>query len=47
MDRHAILKEVYYEISHSSRAGGQNVNKVATKVTLCFNVAQTVLFTTE
>lgn len=45
MDENALLSEVYYEISHSSGAGGQNVNKVATKVALCFNVNQSKVLT--
>lgn len=31
--------EVEYEFSRSSGPGGQNVNKVETRVTLCFDVA--------
>ncbi len=33
-----LLKEVTYHFSRSSGKGGQNVNKVETKVTLVFNV---------
>lgn len=33
-----ILKELHYKAVRSSGAGGQNVNKVATKVEVYFNV---------
>ncbi len=32
-------REVWFEFSHSSGPGGQNVNKVSTAVTLCFHPA--------
>lgn len=32
-------REVWYEFSHSSGPGGQNVNKVASAATLCFHPA--------
>jgi len=35
-----VLNEVNFSFSRSSGAGGQHVNKVATKVTLHFDIAQ-------
>lgn len=40
MDFEKILSEVNFSFSRSSGAGGQHVNKVATKVTLHFDIAQ-------
>lgn len=37
--------ELFYSASRSSGPGGQNVNKVSTKVELRFNIATTSLFT--
>ncbi|TNJ44197.1 aminoacyl-tRNA hydrolase [Tamlana fucoidanivorans] len=37
----ALLKELKYKAVRSSGAGGQHVNKVASKVELSFDVAQT------
>lgn len=31
--------EIWFEFSHASGPGGQNVNKVASQATLCFDVA--------
>lgn len=39
-------KEIYYRASRSSGKGGQNVNKVSTKVELNFDVANSKLLTT-
>ncbi|MCC6864686.1 MAG: aminoacyl-tRNA hydrolase [Ignavibacteria bacterium] len=38
IDLNKILKEVKYNTSRSSGKGGQNVNKVETKVELVFNI---------
>jgi ribosome-associated protein len=40
-------KEIVYSSSRSGGPGGQNVNKVSTKVELRFNLLQTTLFTEE
>lgn len=40
MDFDQVLNEVNFSFSRSSGAGGQHVNKVATKVTLHFDIAQ-------
>ena len=34
-------REAWFEFSHASGPGGQNVNKVATAATLCFHPAST------
>lgn len=38
MDKEQILKEITFKAVRSSGAGGQNVNKVSSKVILFFNV---------
>ncbi len=40
-----LHKEVKYRTSRSSGAGGQNVNKVATKVEILFDVENSVVLT--
>lgn len=40
MDKEKIINELAYKAVRSSGAGGQNVNKVSSKVVLSFNVAQ-------
>ena len=42
-----LLKEVVVKTSRSGGKGGQNVNKVSSKVELVFNVAASALFTDE
>ncbi|MBS7564590.1 aminoacyl-tRNA hydrolase [Mucilaginibacter sp. Bleaf8] len=42
-----LQKEVIYKTSRSGGKGGQNVNKVSTKVELLLDVAQSILFTDE
>ncbi|WP_345947833.1 alternative ribosome rescue aminoacyl-tRNA hydrolase ArfB [Mucilaginibacter sp. PAMB04274] len=42
-----LQKEVIYKASRSGGKGGQNVNKVSTKVELLFDIQQSVLFTDE
>lgn len=37
--------EIWFEFSHSSGPGGQNVNKVATAVTLCFHPGSSSVLT--
>lgn len=42
-----ILKEISFKISRSGGKGGQNVNKVSTKVELDFDLNSTKLFTED
>jgi ribosome-associated protein len=42
-----LKKELNFSVSRSSGPGGQNVNKVNSKVTLKFDVAQSQLLTLE
>jgi len=42
-----LQKEVIYKASRSGGKGGQNVNKVSTKVELLFDVERSELFTDE
>jgi len=42
-----LQKEVIYKASRSGGKGGQNVNKVSTKVELLFDVTQSALFTDD
>lgn len=42
-----LQKEVYYKTSRSGGKGGQNVNKVATKVELLFGINESALFTED
>ena len=42
-----LQKEISYKTSRSGGKGGQNVNKVATKVELLFSIDDSVLFTGE
>lgn len=42
-----LQKEVIYKTSRSGGKGGQNVNKVSTKVELLFDINQSLLFTDE
>jgi ribosome-associated protein len=46
MDRD-FSREFEFITSRSSGAGGQNVNKVSTKVMLCFKVRESILLTDE
>ncbi|RZK37056.1 MAG: aminoacyl-tRNA hydrolase [Pedobacter sp.] len=39
-----LLKEITFKTSRSGGKGGQNVNKVSSKVELIFNVQETLLF---
>ena len=45
--REDLQKEVIYKTSRSGGKGGQNVNKVSSKVELLFNFDQSALFTEE
>lgn len=42
-----LKKEVTYKTSRSGGKGGQNVNKVSSKVELLFAIDQSILFTDE
>lgn len=42
-----LQKEVIYKTSRSGGKGGQNVNKVSTKVELLFDIERSLLFTDE
>lgn len=47
IDRASLASELIYQVSRSSGKGGQNVNKVATKVEIGFSIEQSELFTVE
>lgn len=47
LDAGLLASEIDFSTSRSSGPGGQNVNKVNTKVTLKFNVAQSNLLSQE
>jgi ribosome-associated protein len=42
-----LIKHITFKTSRSGGKGGQNVNKVSSKVELIFNVQETTLFTDE
>ena len=46
-DRDALLKEVYFKAIRSGGKGGQNVNKVSTKVELYFDVTASAILSDE
>jgi len=43
VDKDQIIKELEFKATRSSGKGGQNVNKVSTKVELRFNIADSLL----
>ncbi len=47
METQTILSEVKYKAVRSSGAGGQNVNKVSSKVMLAFDLHNSVAFSVE
>ena len=47
MDKEAIIQELDFKAVRSSGAGGQNVNKVASKVVLSFNLPASGALTDE
>ena len=47
INKDLILKELNFKTSRSSGSGGQNVNKVSTKVELRFNVVNSLLLTDD
>src|SRR5882762_12013931 len=47
LDKAALQKEITYKTSRSGGKGGQNVNKVSSKVELLFNINGSELFTEE
>ena len=46
-DKESLQKEVNYKTSRSGGAGGQNVNKVSSKVELLFSITGSALLTGE
>jgi ribosome-associated protein len=46
-DENDLLKEIKFRTSRSSGKGGQNVNKVASKAELIFDVEASQLFSEE
>lgn len=46
-DKASLQKEISYKTSRSGGKGGQNVNKVSSKVELLFNINDSALFTDE
>lgn len=42
-----LQKEIFYKTSRSGGKGGQNVNKVSSKVELLFDVSNSVLFSED
>jgi len=44
INKTALQKEVFYKTSRSGGKGGQNVNKVSSKVELLFSVNESLLF---
>ena len=47
MDKETLLSELKFKAVRSSRAGGQNVNKVASKVVLSFDLANSLGLTQD
>lgn len=47
MDKEKILQELSFKAVRSSGAGGQNVNKVSSKVILSFNLPESLALDTE
>lgn len=47
MDKHKLASELHYKAVRSSGAGGQNVNKVSSKVELSFDLEATASFSEE
>ena len=47
IDKAVLQKEVFYKTSRSGGKGGQNVNKVSSKVELLFSVDNTELFSAD
>lgn len=47
LDKLALQREISYKTSRSGGKGGQNVNKVSTKVELLFSITDSALFTDE
>jgi|SRR5665213_507635 len=46
-DKAVLQKEITYKTSRSGGKGGQNVNKVSSKVELLFSIADSTLFNDE
>lgn len=45
--REELIKEIVVKTSRSGGKGGQNVNKVSTKVEVVFNIPQSILFSDQ
>lgn len=47
IDKEQIVKELVFKATRSSGSGGQNVNKVSTKVELRFNIGNSLLLSDD
>lgn len=47
LEDESLNKELYFKTSRSGGAGGQHVNKVSSKVELCFDITNSLLFDEE
>jgi len=47
IEEEALISELNFKAVRSSGSGGQNVNKVASKIELVFNVSESLVFSEE